>query len=330
MNVKEFTAEAYPNLALIKYWGKKDEELHIPTKSSLSIAFRIFWTKTVLKIYPGEGKVEKIAINGIPDDLKKIQNFFDKIKKFYPEIKKYNYIIESENNFPSGAGFASSASGYAALAKALGKFLNLSEKETAIIARIGSGSATRSVPSGDIVVWKRGFNSDKELSNLEEVSKRSYGETLVQKFEGISIIATILSNKIKKISSREGMKISVSNDDGIYNAYVKTEEKDFKVLEKAILKRDLETVFDITIKSAMRLHGIILSYPNNGIPVFYLYDQSLELAEKFIELIRKEGVIGAYTFDAGPNPFFILQTKDEEIVISMLRKLNVNYYIYRL
>lgn len=146
-------AQANTNIALIKYWGKKDEELFLPYTSSLSLTLDNLYTQTSVEYSNSESDIF-ILDNQIMDEKEvlKISKFIDLFRDDNKKIK-----VVSENNFPTAAGLASSASGFAALATALNKFykLNLSKEELSKLTRKGSGSASRSL-FDKFVIWKTG------------------------------------------------------------------------------------------------------------------------------------------------------------------------------
>jgi diphosphomevalonate decarboxylase len=157
-----------------------------------------------------------------------ICDFIARVSEFFPFVKCYDLRIDSENNFPTAAGFASSASGFAALTKAivgeLEEFEPIwnSDATVSAIARLGSGSAARSIPSeGGFVIWKRGIDlknrpnqSNLPMNELEGIIFSSYAETLFrpEHWPEISIMHIEIEPKEKKISSRAGMKTTLETN----------------------------------------------------------------------------------------------------------------------
>ena len=308
--------EAHSNIALIKYWGKNPdyEKYHVPTKSSLSLTAEALRTTTELETTPGVGKVE-LNLNGrdIPPDakeFKKIKAFFDKLFEFWPEMRNYNYHIVSSNNFPTAAGFASSASGFAALAKALAQAFPDMEwardkKKLSVIARLGSGSAARSIPGG-VVLWHRGIAPDE---SAEPPVWESYAETIfpADHWPELRIIYVILNAGEKKISSRSGMKQTVQTS-ALYRRWIEHEESILlkKVME-AIEQRDLGSLVEVVMRASNGLHAVMLdTYP----PIRYMTDESWRIVDRIHEF-NDDGPKAAYTFDAGPNPAII--TTEEHV-----------------
>ena len=196
------TAKANTNIALIKYWGKRDENLFLPMNSSLSITLDRFYTVTTVEF---QEKLEKdqFFLNGKPASDKEANNvysFLDKIRNRFSV--NLHAIVSSENKVPTAAGFASSASGFAALAAAATKALKLDieERELSILARQGSGSACRSVYGG-FVEWQKGKREDGKDSFAIQLLPENQWQ--------LSILSVMVNSKEKKVSSREAMKRTV-------------------------------------------------------------------------------------------------------------------------
>lgn len=292
----KYRSKANANIALIKYWGKKDEELFLPYTSSLSLTLDALYTETEVSFIDEENDVFYLdaQLQGEKETLK--------IKKFIDIFRKKSAIdrrvlVNSYNHVPTAAGLASSASGYAALALALNKLfnLNLDRKELSIITRKGSGSATRSIYGG-IVEWHKG-DSD-ENSYAEKVDDGD--------FDLAMIIIVVNSNK-KEISSREAMKITV-NTSPLYQAYVENSALDLVEIKKAIKDRDIKRIGEISEHNAMKMHSTILS---SNPPMLYFEGDSLIAINKVKEL-REKGFDAYYTMDAGPNVKIVTKKSQAE------------------
>ena len=194
---EKITARAHTNIALVKYWGKENEELIIPANSSLSLTLDEFYTDTSVQ-FDESLSSDEVTLNDKVVDDKKITKFMDIIRQ---KANIHTFArIESTNHVPTSAGLASSASAYAALAAAGSKAygLNLSQKDLSRLARRGSGSATRSI-FGGFAAWNKGTDDES-----------SYGYSIEDPVKmDVNMIAIILDNQPKKISSRKGMKISI-------------------------------------------------------------------------------------------------------------------------
>src|SRR5687767_2727960 len=159
------TAQGQPNIAFIKYWGNRDNTLRLPMNGSISMNLDSLYTRTTVSFQPSL-PYDELVINGhetMGKGLDRISSMLDIIRGMANITERAEVI--SENNFPSGAGIASSASAFAALALAGSKAagLSLSEPELSRLARRGSGSASRSIPGG-FVEWQMGTNDEDSFA----------------------------------------------------------------------------------------------------------------------------------------------------------------------
>ncbi len=155
----EFTAIAHPNIAFIKYWGNRDDALRLPLNGSISMNLSGMETRTTVR-FDAALVQDHFELNGETQSgpgLQRVSNFLDHVRR----LASSNHFarVSSSNNFPTGAGIASSASAFAALALAASKAagLGLNQKDLSRLARLGSGSACRSIPDG-FVEWLPGDN----------------------------------------------------------------------------------------------------------------------------------------------------------------------------
>ncbi|GER66655.1 diphosphomevalonate decarboxylase [Weizmannia acidilactici] len=298
----EATARAHTNIALIKYWGKRDEKLFLPMNSSLSITLDKFYTTTKVVFDPAL-KADRFFLNGKPAgaaETAKISRFMDKIRDFAGA--KWYAVIESENEVPTAAGLASSASGMAALAAAAVKALGLQVDGRTLskLARQGSGSACRSIYGG-FVEWQKGEKADGSDSYAVPLLGRDDWE--------LSILSCLLESKQKKISSREGMKRTVETSP-FYAGWLETVEKDLAAAKSAIARRDFALLGRILEANALKMHATTL-----GADPPFLYWQSATLdVMREVELLRERGIEAYFTIDAGPNVKVLCGRKDEEAV----------------
>lgn len=313
---KIVTATGPSNIALVKYWGKRDDKLILPYNSSLSITLdtqdetgKFFRTVTSV-MRSKKLKEDVFYLNGVRQDLKDkdVLERFQIIDQLRAAAKiKDRVLVVSENSFPTGAGLASSAAGISALVHATaGAFgLKLSEKELSIIARQGSGSSCRSI-CGGFVIWNKGAAAD---------GKDSYAETLFPKEQWPEIVdlVVITSQTKKKVSSRAGMKQTVQTSP-LYKLRPEVAEQNIGLIQKAIGKRDFQALGKATMQDSSNMHAVMLdTFP----PIMYLNDVSREVMYAITDLNAAEGrIVGAYTFDAGPNPQ-IITTRDN---VAKIRK----------
>lgn len=295
MNDYNFFAEGYAcaNIALIKYWGKRDEKLHLPFNSSLSLPLLSKGTYTRIAL----AKQKAYFINGLP--LAKDSLEYQSLEQFLTTvIEKYHLSlddiaslkIESFGNIPIATGLASSASYYASLAIALNNFfkLNLSEKDLSILARLGSGSACRSVfEEPAFVFWSKGH-----LENGHD----SFAFPLPYKWPELQIGILNLDQTPKKISSRVAMKSSVESSP-LFPKWLCKVRSDINRITLAIKNKDF-ALFGETLESNSEfMHEVIKSSQLN---FDYSSDKTLAAKEK-IAALRAKGIPVYFSQDAGSN-----------------------------
>lgn len=296
------TAKANTNIALIKYWGKRDENLFLPMNSSLSITLDRFYTVTTVEF---QEKLEKdqFFLNGKLASDKEANNvyiFLDKIRNRFSV--NLHAIVSSENKVPTAAGFASSASGFAALAAAATKALKLDieERELSILARQGSGSACRSVYGG-FVEWQKGKREDGKDSFAIQLLPENQWQ--------LSILSVMVNSKEKKVSSREAMKRTVEKSP-FYLGWLQGVERDLDLAKKAIEVRDFQALGEVMEANALKMHGTMLGAEP---PILYWESGTLEVIKQVQEL-RLSGINAYFTIDAGPNVKVLCLPEDEKEV----------------
>ena len=308
------------NIALIKYWGKDNEELITPLNNSISLTLdtNIFYTETkvIINILDKESKEKEnkisLTINGNKSKVtSRIKNIFTKYLQLKVPIcqelsqKKLDIIIESTNTFPIASGCASSASSMATLVTAIHSALKLDETilpkiELTKIARVGSGSACRSI-FGGICEWiKEGGNDSHAIQLYDE----NYWDL------GIKLI--IVNQKEKDISSSLGMKITKETSE-LFNYRINhIVNKHLLELKKSLINKDFNSLAEIIIKDSNNFHACCRdSYPT----INYLNDES-EYIIKGVILLNQiyESNICAYTYDAGSNAFIIYERKNQKLI----------------
>ena len=308
------------NIALIKYWGKADEELITPLNNSISLTLdtNTFYTETKVTIQSIEENKDKINENNITLKInensskitKRIKNIFQKFLSLdYPICKELSSLIldvkiESINTFPIASGCASSASSMAALVLAITSALKLenilSKTELTKIARLGSGSACRSI-FGGICEWVTG-NGDNSLA--VQLYEKNYWDI------GIKLI--IVNQKEKDISSSEGMKITKETSELFKYRIENIVNYHLEKLKKSLKEKDFNSFVEIVIKDSNNFHACCRdSYPS----INYLNEESDFIMKCVFSLNKIYGKnICAYTFDAGSNAFLIYENKNKNII----------------
>ncbi len=294
-------AFAPANIALCKYWGKRDVELNLPYTDSISVSLGEKGAKTIISF--SESGDHQIELNdqSVPLDSKfalRIINFLNLIR---PKANMY-FRVQTLSNIPIGAGLASSASGFAALVLASNNFFgwHLNERKLSILARLCSGSASRSIWKNAFVKWHVG---------VDEAGMDSFAEPIKHTWLDLRIGLLIISDKEKSIGSREAMQRTAQTS-RFYNAWVDAMPHDIKVMEKAIKEKDFE-LFGATAESnALSMHATMLAAKP---PISYFYPDTIALMHKVWQL-RDLGLPVYFTEDAGPNlKLLFLQENEIEI-----------------
>lgn len=287
------TCECTPNNALIKYWGKRDEKLFLPTNSSFSVCMDEQLVTRTTVVFSPEFKQDEGWLDGknlSADEMSSATKIFNLLRA--KAKKNWFGRFASKNDFPTAAGFASSASGMAALAiagaAALG--LKLSLQELSIIARQGSGSACRSVLGG-FVEWRKGEKADGSDSFAVQVASPGYWPEL-------RCVIAIVAEEKKKVSSRSGMKQTIQTS-SLFQQRLKQMPQKLEQAKQFVLSKNLPALLELVMRESNSMHACMLdTFP----PVTYLNDSSRQVISAIHQLNEAKGaVIAGYTFDAGPN-----------------------------
>jgi len=305
------TAKAHTNIALIKYWGKRNEEIILPTNSSLSVTLDAFYTETTVH-FKEELERDTFILNdqeisGVPYD--QVTNYLE-LFRTYADRKGLFAEVHSLNKVPTAAGFASSASGFAALAGATAKALQLKLDDTALsrFTRQGSGSACRSIYGG-FVQWEMGTLADGSDSYAIPIAPQDHWD--------IRVAAVVLTAKEKDVSSRVGMKRTVDTS-AFYDGWLETLPRDLEEIKEGIGRRDFEKVGAIAEANCLKMHATTLG----AVPPFtYWQDTTMSVMET-VQQLRKEGIPAYFTIDAGPNVKVLYLPEDEEKVMQKLQATN--------
>lgn len=275
-------AKAHTNIALIKYWGKKDKALKIPHNSSISLTLDAFYTETEV-IYDDSLTQDVFYLDGqLTDDkvAKRVRWFMDQLRERYT-LPGYAYIY-SENHVPKEAGLASSASAFAALASAATAHLDLDTKTLSRLARLGSGSASRSIYP-DFVKWEQGNNDlDSFASPLD-----------VDPWPDFRMVVCMVNDGLKPYPSSEAMDQTVE-ESVYYDAWVAQSHRDAVAMEAALKQHDIWRVGQLAQENALRMHASLMA-----INKWYFEPETIEIMNIIRDLQKEIPVF--FTMDAGPN-----------------------------
>lgn len=304
-------AEAFApvNIALCKYWGKRDHVLNLPVTSSLSIS--LDQKGSLVRISAGAGLADTIFLNDqpLPPDSPFARRLSEFLDLFRP-ASSMRFRVLAHNNVPTAAGFASSASGFAAIVLALDKLFSwgLAPRELSILARLGSGSACRSVFEG-FVQWNAGERSD---------GMDSFAEPIPGVWKELRIGLVVVSKESKPISSRAGMK-HTQETSPLYAAWPGKVAQDLNALLRAITQRDFDLLGRTAESNALAMHATMMaSWP----PLIYWLPESLEAMQR-VHRLREDRVSVYFTMDAGPNLKLIFRDQDEDTVRSAFPEMEI-------
>lgn len=302
-------AFAPTNIALCKYWGKRDLELNLPLTSSLSIALPDKGALTTLTLH--DKLRDEVILNG--EELAADSGFVKRISQFldlFRSDKKWTLQIDIQMNIPVAAGLASSACGFASLVSALNDLFDwkLSRRELSLLARLGSGSAARSLWMG-FVEWHAGVQSD---------GMDSYAEPLSFEWPEFCIGILALSDKEKPVSSREAMQRTVSSSI-LYSCWPKKVLQDMVIIKQALQVKNFSLLGGTSESNALTMHATMLSsWP----PICYFLPETIAAMHKVWDL-RKNGLEIYFTEDAGPNLKLLFLKENTDKVQSEFSKMEI-------
>lgn len=299
-------AQAQPNIAFVKYWGKRDERWNLPFADSVSVCLDSFETKVALERHP-ELSRDELLWNGQRVSAS-YQGRFGGLLEWARERSGDRTPVQLmvQTNLPSRVGLASSSACMAAFAKALdrGYALEMSEREISAVARLGSGSACRSVPGG-FARWKRGQRDDGSDSVAELVAGANHWPEL-------EILVVVLTTKAKDVSSSAGM-MRTARTSHQFSQWVESCQSQADDAVSAILKRDFEGLGRLTERNARSFHALCLTAVP---PLLYVRESTISMLELIAELQREVPLF--YTLDAGPNPVLFTLRDSKEMVLSAI------------
>lgn len=302
-------AFAPSNIALCKYWGKRNRELNLPINASLSVSLAHLGSNTVITESPTGS--DCVVLNGIEqaDDSLFARKVVEFISLFRGDLNQ-PVLVKTVNNIPTAAGLASSASGFAALMLAVQQFyrLDLSPQQLSAFARMGSGSASRSIFEG-FVEWQMGLRED---------GMDSYAVQLGARWPDLRVGLVKVAIAEKKVNSRAGMQRTVESAH-LYQSWPLQAAADLEKLHLAIEQQDFMLLGETAEQNALSMHAtMIASWP----PLLYWQPESVAAMHKIWEL-RAEGLQVFFTMDAGPNIKLLFTSGDEADVKAAFPDLEV-------
>lgn len=304
------TAVAQPNIALVKYWGKRETQLNLPAADSLSVTLDALFTRTRV-VFDPDAASDALYFAGeaaTAPQLARVSTFVDLFRQ--QAGTRCRVRVETTNNFPTAAGLASSASGFAALATASNAALGLSLDRAALsaLARRGSGSAARSL-FGGFVVMHAGTNADGTDAFAEPLAPVSHWP--------LEVVIAVTSAGAKVVGSGHGME-ATRETSPYHAAWIDSVPADMAAARAAIESRDMAKLGEVAEHSALKMHADMLA---TRPPLIYWTPASVAVIQRVRELREKEQLEAFFTMDAGPQVKVVCQPHDAARVAEELREV---------
>ncbi len=303
------TARACANIALVKYWGKRDSALNLPAAGSLSLSLAALVTETSVAFESSLG-ADLVELDGAPAagaPLARVVKFLDLVRARAGITMRAR--VRSDNRFPTAAGLASSASGFAALAVAAAHAagLELSPRDLSLLARRGSGSAARSIFGGFV----RMHASDRD----EDAYAEPVTSSLVDHVQ--MVIAIVGGGVPKATSSRDAMEHSAATSP-LYRAWLDQVPRDLAAAEAALARRDFAALGELAEANALAMHATaIASRPS----IVYWRPATVALLAA-VRTLRDTGRAAWATIDAGPHVKVLTTSEDADHVARALANVD--------
>ncbi|MCL1671617.1 diphosphomevalonate/mevalonate 3,5-bisphosphate decarboxylase family protein [Elizabethkingia ursingii] len=308
------------NIALIKYWGKYENQ--IPANPSISYTLNHCRTNTTMEFSAGEEFSVQTFLAGNEEQkfAEKIEKYFKNIEQYLPWILKGKYVIRTENTFPHSSGIASSASGFGAIAKCLMQLdaafsgsisEEVSLEKASFLARLGSGSACRSLYNG-LVVW----GNTKEVEGSSDLYAVQYpNDEIHPVFKNFNDWVLLIHEGEKSVSSTVGHGLMKTNP--YAERRFQEAHENFATLKDILKTGDLEGFIKLTEHEALTLHAMMMMSD----PAFILMKTgTLEVINKIWEFRRITGLPLFFTLDAGANVHLLFPNDIESDKIKIFIK----------
>jgi len=300
------SALAHPNIALIKYWGNRDDDLRLPANGSISMTLDALETRTTVSYDPAL-KGDELLLNGeLPPAgvLRRVQGHLDRIRSRAGLTSHAR--VDSQSNFPFGAGIASSASAFAALtlAACAAAGLDLAPEELSRLARRGSGSACRSIHGG-FVEWHAG--EDDATSFAELLAPSDHWR--------LADVIALVSHQPKRVGSTEGHIRAASSP--LQAGRLADTPRRLRLCREAVLARDFAGLANIAELDSNMMHSVMIT---SAPPLIYWTPETIRLMHAVVDW-RSEGLQVFYTIDAGPNVHCLCPADDQAEVSARLMDL---------
>jgi len=288
--VSEATAVAHPNIALAKYWGKRDVAGNVPSVPSLSVTLSGMATRTLVRFDEALAG-DRVVLNGEPATPRahaRVVELLDRVRQAGGESRRA--FVQSANDFPTASGLASSASGFAALALAAVRAvpsLDWSIEQVSDLARQSSASAARSLFAGFAELETDGCA--RAVAAPEHLDMR--------------VLVCVVTEDKKPLSSTSGMQETAIRSP-YYRAWLEAAPEIYASMKSALAARDWEALGELSERSALAMHACALAAG-----IFYVRGVTLELMTA-VRSLRDHGLAAYFTVDAGPHVKVLVRTSD--------------------
>jgi diphosphomevalonate decarboxylase len=296
------TAVAGTNIALVKYWGKRDAALglNLPAAGSLSLTLAELGTRTTVRFSPALA-ADRVVLDGADADAKtsaRVSAFLDRVRARAGLAARAE--VTSLNTVPTAAGLASSASGFAALAVAAARAAGLPATPTVLseLARRGSGSAARSI-FGGFVEMARGERPDGSDAVAAPV------EAAADAWRDVRLVVAVTSEQAKAIGSTEAME-RTARTSPYYAAWLASVPPDLAEARAAVAAHDLPRLGAVAERSALRMHASAMTAE----PAILYWNPATLAAMATVRALRARGVNAFFTIDAGPHVKVLCDVSD--------------------
>jgi diphosphomevalonate decarboxylase len=309
------SASCPSNIALIKYWGKYERQ--IPANPSISYTLNNCKTNTSMEFVADEKFSVQTFLSGNEEKkfAEKIEKYFRNIEEFLPWILKGKYVIKTENTFPHSSGIASSASGFGAIAKCLmeldQQFSGLQDsdfklRKASFLARLGSGSACRSLYDG-LVVW----GATKEVEDSSDLYALQYPNDQIHEiFKHFNDWVLLIHEGEKSVSSTVGH--SLMNTNPYAERRFQEAHENFAVLKEILKTGDMQNFIKLVEHEALTLHAMMMMSD----PAFILMKTgTLAVINKIWDYRKETGLPLFFTLDAGANVHLLFPANSKEAII---------------
>ncbi|GGG36240.1 diphosphomevalonate decarboxylase [Croceivirga lutea] len=310
------------NIALVKYWGKKENQ--IPANPSISFTLDACATRTNLTFEKLSKPSQNFSFNLLfegepkPDFKPKIETFFRRIEPYLPFLKDYHFTIETTNSFPHSSGIASSASGMAALSLCLLDIERSSKsqmtvdffnKKASFLARLGSGSACRSI-SGSLIQWGK----NDHIQNSSDLFGVKYPYKMAPVFENYHDTILLVHKGQKTVSSTVGHGLMKGHP--FAEKRFEQAHQNLNKLQTIFAEGNLDEFIEIVESEALTLHAMMMT----SIPYFLLMKpETLAIIEKIWNFRKKTGLHACFTLDAGANVHLLYPEAEKTETIQFVK-----------